>query len=145
MDDNVEELRDLAIAIAEKVVCVSLKSSSEVIGRMIQTAVDKRKRREWAHIYIAECDAKYFTKVPAALTAALSSLSDRVRIIPMADDEAGTCIIEMPDEIIDASAATQLNNIRTLLADAPTGGYDGGLNFGGGVFDRVPTNDTSGQ
>ncbi len=145
MDDNVEELRDLAIAIAEKVVCVSLKSSSEVIGRMIQTAVDKRKRREWAHIYIAECDAKYFTKVPAALTAALSSLSDRVRIIPMADDEAGTCIIEMPDEIIDASAATQLNNIRTLLADAPTGGYEGGLNFGGGVFDRVPTNDTSGQ
>ncbi|MCI8572937.1 MAG: F0F1 ATP synthase subunit delta [Oscillibacter sp.] len=131
MDDNVEELRDLAIAIAEKVVCVSLKSSSEVIGRMIQTAVDKRKRREWAHIYIAECDAKYFTKVPAALTAALSSLSDRVRIIPMADDEAGTCIIEMPDEIIDASAATQLNNIRTLLADAPASGYEDGMNFGG--------------
>ncbi len=131
MEDNIEELRDLAIAIAEKVVSVSLKSSSEVIGKMIQAAVDKRKRREWAHIYIAECDAKHFTKVPASLTAALSSLSDRVRIIPMADDEAGTCIIEMPDEIIDASAATQLNNIRTLLSDAPTGGMDGSLNFGG--------------
>lgn len=131
MDDNVEELRDLAIAIAEKVVCVSLKSSSEVIGKMIQAAVDKRKRREWAHIYIAECDAKHFTKVPASLTAALSSLSDRVRIIPIADDETGTCIIEMPDEIIDASAATQLNNIRSLLADAPAGGFDGNLNFGG--------------
>ena len=49
----------------------------------------------------------------------------------MADDEAGTCIIEMPDEIIDASAATQLNNIRTLLADAPASGYEGGMNFGG--------------
>lgn len=145
MDENVEELRDLAIAIAEKVVCVSLKSSSEVIGRMIQTAVDKRKRREWAHIYIAECDAKYFTKVPSGLAAALSSLSDRVRIIPMADDEAGTCIIEMPDEIIDASAATQLNNIRTLLADAPAGGFESPVRMGGGVFDRVPANDPSGQ
>ncbi len=131
MDENIEELRDLAIAIAEKVVCVSLKSSSEVIGKMIQAAVDKRKRREWAHIYIAECDAKHFTKVPASLTAALASLSDRVRIIPMADDEAGTCIIEMPDEIIDASAATQLNNIRTLLSDAPASGMDGNFNFGG--------------
>ena len=136
MEDNVEELRDLAIAIAEKVVCVSLKSSSEVICRMIQTAIDKRKRREWAHIYIAECDAKHLSKVPASLMAALSALSDRVRIIPMADDEAGTCIIETPDEIVDASAATQMNNIRTLLSDAgpvEEGGGFSGLNLGGGV------------
>ena len=136
MDDNVEELRDLAIAIAEKVVSVSLKSSSEVICRMIQSAIDKRKRREWAHIYIAECDAKHLARVPASLMTALSALSDRVRIIPMADDEAGTCIIETPDEIVDASAATQLNNIRTLLSDAgpvEEGVGFGSLNFGGGA------------
>ena len=136
MDDNVEELRDLAIAIAEKVVCVSLKSSSEVICRMIQAAIDKRKRREWAHIYIAECDAKHLTKVPGSLMTALSALSDRVRIIPMADDEAGTCIIETPDEIVEASAATQMNNIRTLLSDAGPveEGFDfSGLNLGGGA------------
>ena len=135
MDENVDDLRDLAIAIAEKVVCVSLKSSSEVICRMIQTAIDKRKRREWAHIYIAECDAKHLSKVPASLMTALAALSDRVRIILMADDEAGTCIIETPDEIVDASAATQMNHIRTLLSDAgpvEEGGF-GGLNFIGGV------------
>ena len=136
LDENVDDLRDLAIAIAEKVVCVSLKSSSEVICRMIQTAIDKRKRREWAHIYIAECDAKHLSKVPASLMTALSALSDRVRIIPMADDEAGTCIIETPDEIVDASAATQMNNIRTLLSDAgpvEEGVSFGNLNFSGGV------------
>ena len=142
MDENVGDLRDLAIAIAEKVVCVSLKSSSEVIGRMIQTAIDKRKRREWAHIYIAECDAKHLSKVPASLMNALSALSDRVRIIPMADDEAGTCIIEMPDEIIDASAATQLNNIRTVLTGTPAGGMDSDFSFTGGL--HVSTNDPSG-
>ena len=136
LDENVDDLRDLAIAIAEKVVCVSLKSSSEVICRMIQTAIDKRKRREWAHIYIAECDAKHLSKVPASLMNALSALSDRVRIIPMADDEAGTCIIETPDEIVDASAATQLNHIRTLLSDAgpvEEGVNFSSLNFGGGA------------
>lgn len=142
MDDNVEELRDLALAIAEKVVSVSLKSSSEVICRMIQAAIDKRKRREWVHIYIAECDAKQLVKLPQSLTAALSALSGRVRIIPMADDEPGTCIIEMPDEIIDASAATQLNNIRSLLSDTPAGGMDTNLNLGGGF--HVPTDGPSG-
>ena len=122
MDQNIDELRDLALAIAEKVVCVSLKSSADVISRMIQTAVDKRKRREWVHIYIAECDAKRLSQLPASLSATLSGLSDRVRIIRMGDDESGTCIIETPDEIIDASAATQLNNIRSILMDTAGGG-----------------------
>lgn len=129
MDDNLEDLRDLALAVAEKIVCVSLKSSSDVIGRMIQTAVDKRKRREWVHIYIAECDAKRLTTLPAALTSALAELSDRVRIIPMADDEAGTCIIESPNEIIDASAATQMQNIREMLNNHAGGGMVGSFNF----------------
>jgi len=117
MDQSVDDLRDLALAVAEKVVCVSLKSSADVISRMIQAAIDKRKKKEWVHIYISECDAKRLTQIPASLSGALSALSDRVRIIPMSDDESGTCIIEMPDEIVDASAATQLNNLRGILMD----------------------------
>ncbi len=122
LEQNVDQLRDLSLAIAEKVISVSLRSSADVVGRMIQTAVEKRKKREWVHIYIAECDARRMGQIPAALASALQTLSDRVRIIPMADDESGTCVIEMPDEIIDASASTQLNNIRSLLMDTPTGG-----------------------
>ena len=121
MDQSVDDLRDLAMAVAEKVISVSLRSSADVIARMIQTAIDKRKKKEWVHIYIAECDAKRLTQLPASLTKALSSLSDRVRIIPMADDESGTCIIEMPDEIIDASVSTQLSNLRTILNDTAAG------------------------
>ena len=121
MDQSVDDLRDLAMAVAEKVICVSLRSSADVIARMIQTAIDKRKKKEWVHIYIAECDAKRLTQLPASLTGALSALSDRVRIIPMADDESGTCIIEMPDEIVDASVSTQLSNLRTILNDTAAG------------------------
>ena len=122
LDSYMEELRDLAISVAEKVVCVSLRSSEGVIGRMIQNAIEKRKRKEWVQIYIAECDVKRITPIPATLASALSALSDRVRIIPMTEDEAGTCIIEMPDEIIDASASTQIKNIRTMLNKTPLPG-----------------------
>ncbi len=119
LKDNLNDMRDLSIAIAEKVISISLKSSTEIIGKMIQTAVDKRKRREWAHVYISECDAKRITVLPPAMATALSELSDHVRIIPMADDESGTCIIECPDEIIDASAATQIQNIKDMLNTQP--------------------------
>ena len=112
-----DELRDLSISIAEKIVRVSLKSSGEIIARMIQNATEKLKRKEWVHIYIAGCDAKDFAQVSPSLTAALSALSDHVKIVPISDEESGTCIIEMPDEIIDASVSTQLSNIRDLLSD----------------------------
>ena len=144
MDENIGELRELAIAVAEKVIAVSLRSSSEVIGRMIQAAVDKRKRREWVRIHIAECDAKRMARLSPALTAALASLSRQVRIIPMADDEPGTCIIEMPDEIIDASAATQIHNIRSMLADIPADEAKGPASPEERSPGHVPTDDPPG-
>lgn len=144
MDENIGELRELAIAVAEKVIAVSLRSSSEVIDRMIQAAVDKRKRREWVRIHIAECDAKRMARLSPALTAALASLSSQVRIIPMADDEPGTCIIEMPDEIIDASAATQIHNIRSMLADIPADEAKGPASPEERSPGHVPTDDPPG-
>ena len=49
------------------------------------------------------------------LTAALSHIADRVRVIPMPDEESGTCIVEMPDVILDASVSKQLDNVRDVL------------------------------
>lgn len=112
-----EELLDLCITIAEKVVRVSLRSSSEVIVRMIQTATERLKRQEWVHIYISGCSAKGAAQISPALTTALGALSQHVKIVPMGDDESGTCIVETPEEIIDASVSTQMSNIRDLLHD----------------------------
>ncbi len=112
-----DELLDLCIAVAEKVVRVSLKSSSEVIVRMIQTATERLKRQEWVHIYISGCDTRGVAKITPALTTALGALSQHIKIIPMGDDESGTCIVETPEEIIDASVSTQMTNIRDLLRD----------------------------
>lgn len=117
MDETKNDMRDLAIAVAEKVVRVSLKSSSAVIAKMIQGATEKLKRREWVHIYIAGCDTQGIAHVTPSLRLSLAALSDHIKLIPMSEEESGTCIIETPDAIIDASASTQFSNIRTLLAE----------------------------
>ncbi len=118
LQDTKEDLRDLALAVAEKVIRISLKSSGDILLRMIETATEKHRRCEWVQIYIADCDTKNIALSTPELTAALGHLSNRIRIIPMADDESGTCIIEMPDEIIDASVSTQMDNIREVIQNA---------------------------
>ena len=35
----------------------------------------------------------------------------------MGDEEDGTCIIETPEEIIDASVSTQMSTMRDLLSE----------------------------
>ncbi len=118
LDDSREQLKDLALAIAEKVIRVSLRGSTDILRRMVESATEKKKRCEWAHIYVADCDVRGSAGTIPELAAALRGISDRVRVIPMADDESGTCIIEMPDEILDASVSTQLGNIRETLMNA---------------------------
>lgn len=113
-----EELKDLALAVAEKVIRISLKGSSDILLRMIEAATDKHKRCEWAQIYIADCDAKTMAHTIPELTAALAPIANRVRVIPMAGDDSGSCIIELPDVIIDASVSTQLRNMKEILDNA---------------------------
>ena len=112
-----DELVELCLSIAEKVVRVSLKSSSEVIVRMIQTATERMRRQEWVHIYISGCDTRQVAKISPALTSTLGALSQHIKVVPMEDDESGTCIVETPEEIVDASVSTQMSNIRDVLHD----------------------------
>ena len=112
-----DELVELCLAVAEKVVRVSLKSSSEVIVRMIQTATERMKRQEWVHIYISGCDVRQLSKISPALTTTLGALSQHIKLIPMGDGEDGTCIVETPEEIVDASISTQMSNVRDVIRD----------------------------
>lgn len=126
LEDSKQDLKELALAIAEKVIRVSLKSSGDILIRMIESATAKRRRCEWVQVYIADCDARASASTVPELAEALSRLSERVRVIPMADDESGTCIIEMPDEIIDASVSTQLDNLRGLISNSEPDGSRSG-------------------
>ena len=118
LDSAREELKDLAVAVAEKIIKVSLKNSSDIILRMVDSATDTHRRCEWAHIYVADCDVGGKAYTVPELTAALSHIADRVRVVPMQDEESGACIVEMPDVILDASVSTQLDNIREVLKGA---------------------------
>lgn len=113
-----EDLKNLSVAVAEKVIQVSLKSSGEVVKRMIIAATDTLKQRQWVKIYIAKCDAAFLAEGDAALLQSLTHLSDNVKIVAMEGEESGTCIIELPDEIIDASVSSQMENIKEIISNA---------------------------
>lgn len=113
-----DDLKNVSVSVAEKVIQVSLKTSDEIIKRMVIAATEKLKKRAWAKIYIGNSKESINIQGDAAFMKELSRLSDNVKVIVMAEEDAGTCIVELPDEIMDISVTTQLENIKDILNNA---------------------------
>lgn len=110
-----EDLKDCAIAIGEKVIQISLRSSGEVIKQMIISATEKLKKTAWVKIYIDKYDYDMMMEADADILTELSHLSDNIKFIVMDKEDSGNCIIEMPEEIVDVSVNTQMENIKDIL------------------------------
>lgn len=118
LEQHIEDLKNISLAIGEKIVQTSLKSSSEVIERMILSATGRLKKSAWAKIYIGKGQETMDVRGDVQFLQELSKLSDNVKIIMLEEEDTGTCIIELPDEIIDMSVGTQLENIKEILNNA---------------------------
>ena len=113
-----DDLRDIAISIAEKIIRVSLRSSGDIIKRMIISATEGIMSKEWVKIYIARCDAEMAVNGDSMLINSISYVSDHIKIIVMENEASGTCILEFPDKVIDASTNTQIENIKEIISSS---------------------------
>ncbi|MFR1832476.1 MAG: FliH/SctL family protein [Lachnospiraceae bacterium] len=112
--EYLDELRDCSIAVAEKVIHISLKASGDVIRRMILAETEKLKKTSWVKIYISKLDYEMMAEADANVVEELSRLSDNIKFIVMEKEGDGSCIIETPEEIIDISVDTQMENIKEI-------------------------------
>ena len=115
LNKYLDELKNCAIAVGEKVIHISLKSSGDVIRRMILSETEKLKKTAWVKIYMEKTDYEMMMKGDADMIGELSRLSDNVKFVVMNKYKSGRCIIEMPDQVVDVSVDTQLENIREVL------------------------------
>ncbi|SEA42003.1 flagellar assembly protein FliH [Oribacterium sp. KHPX15] len=110
-----DELKDVAIAVAEKVIHISLETSGEIIKRMIIAEVEKMKKTEWIKIYIDKFDYEKLLSVDEDVAADLARISDNVKFVVQDKESMGYAVIETPSEMIDIGVSSQIDNIRENL------------------------------
>lgn len=115
VNDYIGELRDIAVNVAEKVIHVSLKTSGKVIEKMISEEAESHKKTEWIKIYIDREDYNLLAKTDADMARELSRITDNIRFVVMDGEKQGCLVMESPEEIVDMSVDTQMNNIRDKL------------------------------
>ncbi len=114
----IDDLKEIALAIGEKIVQTSLRSSAQVIERMIIKATEKMKKVGWAKIYIGGDGVGSEIQGDTEFLKSLSHIAHSVKIVIIDEDEPGTCIVETPEGILDISIKTQLENIKEILNNA---------------------------
>ena len=92
-----------------------LRNYLDEIRQMIISATEKLKKTAWVKIYIDKSDYDMMMEADADVIDELSHLSDNIKFIVMDKEDTGNCIIEMPEEIVDVSVNTQIENIKDIL------------------------------
>ncbi len=110
-----DELKEVAIAVAEKVIHISLETSGEIIKRMIIAEVEKMKKTEWIKIYIDKYDYEKLISVDEDVAADLARISDNVKFVVQDKESVGYTVIETPSEMIDIGVTSQIDTIRENL------------------------------
>lgn len=115
LDEHLENMCDVALNVAQKVIGISLDSSGKVIEKMILDATEKLNDKQWVRIHISSTNLALVTNSNIDIIAGLKRLSDNIKIISMENEPAGSCIIELPDQIIDITPSTQIENVKDIL------------------------------
>lgn len=114
MREYLDQLRDCAFAVAEKVIHTSLEASGDIIRRMIVFETEKLRKTAWLKIYLEKQDYDMMMEADADLVTELTRVSDSIKFIVMEREARGSCIIETPEEILDIGVETQMENIREI-------------------------------
>ena len=109
------ELKDVSVAVGEKIVGIALSSSSDVIEKMILQEVEKEHHLDYIRIYIDQMSYSAIVQADSELMENLTEISDNVKFVVAENKPQGHCIIETPEEITDVSVETQMRNIKERL------------------------------
>lgn len=110
-----DNLSDLAVMIAEKVLNQNIDANRAVMGSIISQVVSDNQDQEWIKVNVSEdvyeeLEKSYFAE-------RIRDMSSGVTICPSKDLGDTDCVIEMPGYVTDASVSTQLSKIKAVLRD----------------------------
>lgn len=109
-------LKDLSLAIAHKIIDAELKKNEELFLSIYAKAVKEYNEEDWVKITISEFEADFVT-TNAELLLSMTKGAKDIKIEVLQNAPRGTCIIETPLSVIDASVSIQLRKLEESFAN----------------------------
>ncbi|HWP79432.1 MAG TPA: FliH/SctL family protein [Candidatus Acidoferrum sp.] len=110
------KIRDLAISVAKKVIQTEMDQHNEVFLNIYKGAAQELRDQEWIRLSVSDMQVQFATENADTLMSLVQG-AKHIEIVGLPEAPAGTCILETPTGIVDASLDTQMDKIKDAFAD----------------------------
>ena len=111
-----DDLKDVAFAMAEKILKKEVNKSEYDIKLIIENAAQMCKNEDYLRVILSK-NSYGLLSGDEELESRLNSFSDDIKFVIDYDMLDSDCIIETPIGMIDASVSTQLENMKTSVKE----------------------------
>ena len=114
--ENIDDLKFLALEIAEKIVEQQINMDEDFYIRMVDKALDSFRNYQWVDIYMDKQPA-LAVRLEEHLADVMTANSAYLRIHQEKDALPGYLVVESDVGVVDASVQTQLEQVEVLLTE----------------------------
>lgn len=119
--ENEKELRDTLSLMVEKIVRAELKTSPQMIERIIADAAKGFRNSDYIKISLADGEISRELKTDEKLIKEIIPYIADIEVEILPDAEEGTVILDNNEEIVDASVPTQLEFLKEIMRNSRGG------------------------
>ncbi len=113
MEQYIDELVDLSISVAEKIIKISLRSNNAIVKKTILSAVSNMKKTAWIKLYVGKSEHGEKLEADNDFIESIGKVAEQVKIVYI--DEQDTNIIETSEGIVDLSTKSQMETIKDII------------------------------
>jgi flagellar assembly protein FliH len=119
---NLDDLKDLAIDVAAKVVQRELETDPKIFIALIEEALRSFRNYNWVDIWYSPDAEPLIVQVEKELAEKLTLGNKNFKIRPLATLPAGSLLVETNAGVADVGAGSQIEEIRSFFQDSINGG-----------------------
>ena len=110
------EVRDLVIEITDKIITKRLLQDDMELAGLVKQAVSSVKKADWIKVEISDQlpELLEYLQGELSLNSYGSTVEVQAKNVP-----AGTCVVQTPEGLIDASVPVQLDQLRERFEEIP--------------------------
>lgn len=109
-----EDLKDLALSIAKKIIDIELNKNDEAFLNLFKNALMYLNKQDTLRLSVSELDKEFVTTNKDILLS-LTKGAKNIEIAEIDGAPKGVCILETEQSLVDASVDSQLDKIKQML------------------------------
>lgn len=110
--DQQEDLVELAITVARKVIGQTLKADPATVAELLREVVENASGEQYVKVTLSPDLLPIQAKAAEQVRKLLTDMGAEVTLITQQGLEPGSALVETPKGVVDVSIETQLNNLK---------------------------------